>query len=367
MENNSFLNDYMNQAVKQLIGDILKTTLQNPKATMFLLGMQQTIAEARKKRERYEAEGIHVPLFLISSITRNCNLFCKGCYARSNGICGTEKPQERLLTADEWEHIFRDAAQMGVSFNLLAGGEPMIRKDILTCASKVKEMIFPIFTNGTLLDKEYVDFIADNPNLVPVISMEGFEQQTDERRGTGIYRKLTDAMALMKKKRVLYGVSVTITTANYDTVTSAAFLDELRNLGCRLVFYIEYVPVDKGTEHLALTEQGKEQLERKLVELKGGYPGLFFFSFPGDEQYLGGCLAAGRAFFHINSNGNAEPCPFSPYSDRNLLEHSLEEVLQSPFFQKLRIEGLVGGEHTGGCVLFEKEEEVKRLFVSPQG
>lgn len=362
MENESFLNDYMNQSIKQLVGYVLKNTFRNPKATAFWMGMQRTIAEAQKRRESYEAKGLHVPVFLISSITRNCNLFCKGCYARSNGICGEPKQTERLLSVSDWERIFKDAVRMGISFNLLAGGEPLLKRNVLECAAKVKEMVFPVFTNGTLLDGDYVDFIADNPNLVPVISMEGFLSETDDRRGTGVYQTIQKAMGRMKNKKLLFGASITVTTANREIVTSAVYLDRLREMGCRLVFYIEYVPVDKETVSLALTDGDKLALERDLEEIKRTYPDIFFFSFPGDEKYLGGCLAAGRGFFHINSNGKAEACPFSPYSDRNFFDHSLEEILQSPFFQKLQAEGLVGGEHTGGCVLFEKEEQVKVTF-----
>jgi MoaA/NifB/PqqE/SkfB family radical SAM enzyme len=197
--------------------------------------------------------------------------------------------------------------------------------------------------------------------------MEGFEQETDQRRGAGIYSKLNAVMKRLKAENIIYGASVTVTSANFETITSIRFIDGLRELGCKLIFFIEYVPVEKGTEHLALSESQKVDLENVILRHKQAFKDMIFISFPGDEKFMGGCLAAGRGFFHINPQGDAEACPFSPYSDRNLKDHTLFEVLRSPFFEKLRDAELVGGEHTGGCALFEHEEEVRQLLNSKTG
>jgi MoaA/NifB/PqqE/SkfB family radical SAM enzyme len=140
-------------------------------------------------------------------------------------------------------------------------------------------------------------------------------------------------------------------------------LDTLVAYGSKLAFYVSFVPVEKGTEPLAPTEAQRLELERTLEGLRQQYPSLIFLSFPGDEQHMGGCLAAGRGFFHINAHGAAEACPFAPYSDRSLKTHTLLEVLQSPFFKRLKDAGLVGGEHDGGCALFQHEAEVKALLM----
>ena len=89
---------------------------------------------------------------------------------------------------------------------------------------------------------------------------------------------------------------------------------------------------------------------------------MLFMSFPGDEKESGGCLAAGRGFFHINSHGGAEPCPASPYSDINVKETSILEALESNLFRSLRSNGLLMDHHEGGCVLFEHEKEVQELL-----
>jgi MoaA/NifB/PqqE/SkfB family radical SAM enzyme len=362
METRINIDDYLNEGIKRLIGNIIKASLGNPHTALFMLNMQKVTIDSRKKKEKYKSMGIHIPAFLISSITEECNLFCNGCYARSNGICGSGKTKKSILSSSQWEAIFSEAADAGILFNILAGGEPLVRKDVIIAAARQKKMIFPIFTNGTLIDSDYVKIFSKNPNLIPVLSIEGFERETDERRGKGIYSKLISVMGNLKKNKILYGASVTVTSNNMTTVTSPDFITGLRESGCKLIFYVEYVPVEKSTEYLVLSDKQKEELEDIITYYKEKYSDMLFISFPGDEKHMGGCLAAGRGFFHINPQGEAEACPFSPYSDRSLTEYTLIEALQSPFFSKLRQAELVGGEHSGGCVLFEREHEVQQLL-----
>ena len=361
MASNNELTCYMNGAIEQMVKDILKSTLQNPKETAYLFQLRAHTKRNEKRRLAQEAAGQHIPAFLICSITHTCNLFCAGCYARANGLCA-ETAKMELLSAAKWRSIFEQAAELGISFSLLAGGEPLLRRDVMEEAAKVESVTFPIFTNGTLIDEAYASFFDAHRNLVPVLSIEGGRQRTDARRGEGTYEKLMDTMALLKAHKLLFGVSVTVTRENLIEVTSEAFMDMLQKSGCRLVFFIEYVPADPSTRHLAPTDEDRALLEEKQDALRLRYPSISFISFPGDEKYMGGCLAAGRGFFHINPYGSAEPCPFSPYSDRSLTDHTLLEVLQSPLFRMLQTEGLVGGEHIGGCALFEQEALVKQCL-----
>jgi len=357
------LADYMNESIEIIIRDIIKGTLKNPRETAFLMKYRETNKRNFRKRRFFEAAGQHIPTFLISSITNACNLFCKGCYARDNGMCNDEKSVD-LLMAAQWLDIFRQSRDLGISFNLLAGGEPLLRRDVIQAAATVKDTVFPIFTNGVLIDADYLKLFNAHRNLVPVLSLEGSQTATDERRGEGTYQQLLVTMKSLDQYKIVFGVSITITTENRIEVTSREFLDVLASLGCRIVFYIEYVPVDPATEHLAPGENERLLMETRQNELRDIYDAMVFVSFPGDEQYMGGCLAAGRGFFHINPNGSAEACPFSPYSDRNLKEHTILEVLASPFFKQLQEQKLVGGEHNGGCALFQQEELVKSLLNS---
>ncbi len=355
------LTQYMNSSIASMVKDVLRETLQNPRETAYLLKLMEHSKKNSQMRVTHESAGQHVPAFLISSITHSCNLTCKGCYARANGTC-TDIPRHPLLTAEEWGSLFRQAAELGVSFNLLAGGEPLLRRDVLEEAASVESILFPVFTNGTLLNEDYLSLFHAYRNLVPILSIEGGSARTDERRGPGMYQKVIEIMQRLRQKGILFGVSLTVTRENLIELTSDAFLDDLARQGCRVVFYVEYVPVDESTRDLVLGEEGVASMEERLEVLRTQHGSLLFLSFPGDEKFLGGCLAGGRGFFHINPYGAAEPCPFSPYSDRSLKECSLLEALNSPFFKRLQDACLVGGEHTGGCALFEKESRVKELL-----
>jgi MoaA/NifB/PqqE/SkfB family radical SAM enzyme len=341
-----------------------KAVIDNPKESMFVFRMQKVFGKSEKKRKSYqERENLHIPPFLISSISTDCNLTCKGCYARTNTICGTQElDKKEELTAEQWKNIFSEAAQMGINFNLLAGGEPLLRKDILEAAAQVKEMIFPIFTNGTVISETYLDFFSKHLNLIPVLSLEGYEESTDDRRGQGVFNKVIRSMEQLRERKLFHGASITITTENLTTATSLSYVNLLKDLGCKIIFYVEYVPTEENTNHLALDENGIAKMEINLEKLRITYDDVIFLSFPGDEKAMGGCLAAGRGFLHISPDGKAEACPFSPYSDRNIAQTGLKEALKSPFFARLRDSGLVGGEHTGGCTLFERESDVKNLL-----
>lgn len=361
MEEKFDLAEYMSTGIENIVKNIVKASLKSPKETAFVMKYMLASKEAQRKRALLSNEVQDIPPFLISSITSRCNLFCKGCYARANKSCG-ENSDINQLSTKRWGEIFKEAEDLGVSFILLAGGEPLMRKDVIEEAARVKEIIFPIFTNGTIIDNNYINLFNSNRNLIPMISIEGIEEQTDERRGKGTYNSIIKVMKTLKEKGILFGVSVTVTTENIETVTNKAFFEELYHLGCKGIIFVEYVPVTESTKELAPTDKEREILENNQEQLRKEYEDAIFLSFPGDEKYTGGCLAAGRGFFHISVNGGAEPCPFSPYSDTNLKDCTLLEALQSPLFKRLKETGMLLGEHAGGCLLFEKELQVKGLL-----
>lgn len=323
------------------------------------------LAGRRASQRRREAEeaGRHVPPFLICSITSVCNLHCAGCYARSLDSCHDGEPV-RQLSAGDWGDLFRQARDLGVSFILLAGGEPLVRPDVMGEAAKVPEILFPVFTNGTLLNGEMLKLMTKNRNLVPVLSIEGGEQKTDARRGEGVYRRLQKAMTAMRERTIAFAASVTVTKENLAEVSSEAYIRSLREQGCKGVIFVEYVPTDGESADLAPDDEAREVFAARLQALRAEYEDMLFISFPGDEKSSGGCLAAGRGFFHINSHGGAEPCPFSPYSDVNVRDCSLAQALESPLFQALRSGELLIEEHAGGCVLYERRAQVEALLAA---
>ena len=361
--NSSFdLIEYMNQGVKGIVENALKASLKNPREAAFFVKFLGASKKAEERRTQLENSGKHIPPFLIASIATKCNLFCNGCYARANQSCHEDAADDQL-SSQEWHRIFEEASSLGVSFILLAGGEPLMRRDVIRCAGKVQNIIFPIFTNGTIVSDDDLELFNRKRNLVPIISLEGSREETDERRGTGVYDLIENAMDQLKNRGIYFGTSITVTTENIHTVMQEAFIRMLSNSGCKIIFFVEYVPVSPETEYLAPGQKERDLMEHQLNALRIQNEEMVLLSFPGDEKYSGGCLAAGRGFFHINANGGAEPCPFSPFSDINVKDTSLVDVLNSKLFRRLTESEFLTAEHKGGCVLFEKESEVRKILA----
>ncbi len=357
------LGEYMTGGVENIVKGAIRATLKDPKESAFMARYALASRESSKRRAELEEQGEHIPPFLIASITSSCNLHCAGCYAWENHICSDGEANAQL-SADEWNAIFKEARDLGIGFILLAGGEPMMRRDILEKAAKIPEILFPVFTNGTLMNDSYIQLFDKSRNLVPIFSIEGDEQKTDERRGHGIYQSLIRAMNKIKDNHLIFGASVTVTTSNMNEVVSDDFISVLQERGCEAVIYVEFVPVTEGSAELAPKDTERAFMKNRIMELREQYPEMLFISFPGDEKSSGGCLAAGRGFFHINSHGGAEPCPFSPYSDINVRDTSVKEALHSKLFTALQDENILMEDHVGGCVLFERKSRVEKLLVN---
>lgn len=355
------VNAYMTEGVERIVKDSLRMTFKNPRETAFLVKFAAASAKASKIREEAERKGEHVPTFLICSITSNCNLHCAGCYSRANHATKDCLPVNQLSDED-WLSIFDQAEEMGISFILLAGGEPMIRRDIIEAAGKKQNIIFPVFTNGTMMDERYMKLFDKCRNLIPIVSIEGRREATDARRGEGIHQIQMKNMDFFQKKNLLFGASITVTTDNLKEVSNREFLDSLVERGCKVMIYVEFVPVTEESRHLAPGDEEREYLRDQLMQLREAYPEVIFYAFPGDEKDSGGCIAAGRGFFHINSQGGAEPCPFSPYSDINVKETSLRQAMQSKLFRQLQEGGTLKEDHPGGCVLFERRDVVESIL-----
>ncbi len=360
-ENEFNLGEYLTGGVEKIVKGAVRATLKDPKESVFMARYALASREASKRRAELEKQGEHIPPFLIASITSSCNLHCAGCYARENHICSDGKAFAQL-SAEEWEAIFREAKELGIGFILLAGGEPMMRRDVLQKAAEIPEILFPVFTNGTLMTDSYLQLFDQARNLVPIFSIEGDEKKTNERRGIGIYQSLIRAMDKIKENHLIFGASVTVTTSNLNEVVSEEFLSVLQERGCKVVIYVEFVPVTSDSTELAPQDAEREFLKEKIAELREKYPEMLFVSFPGDEKSSGGCLAAGRGFFHINPHGGAEPCPFSPYSDINVRDTSVREALHSRLFTALQDGDVLMEDHAGGCVLFERKDRVEALM-----
>lgn len=350
----------MDRSIGMIFKDALTISRKDPALAFFLL---QTIFRQRRAiivRHKWEKQGIHVPPFMILSITHQCNLRCKGCYAQAY-----HRSHDREMSTARLREIIGEARNLGIFISLLAGGEPLTRPEILEIAAGFPEIIFPVFTNGLLINEEIVRHFKTHKNIVPVISIEGDAEDTDGRRGAGIYQKLRRTLQMLQDNHIFYGVSLTATRINFNTITGEAFVRDLWQHGCRLFFYVEYVPVKEDTADWVLSEQQRKELLQATQRMRSKYPALFI-AFPGDEEQFGGCLAAGRGFIHISPDGNLEPCPFSPYSDTNLNKMSLKDALQSKLLETIRSNHERLKETAGGCALWENQEWVGSLLNKTQ-
>jgi MoaA/NifB/PqqE/SkfB family radical SAM enzyme len=267
------------------------------------------------------------------------------------------------MTADQVRSVISQAAELGVSVIVFAGGEPLIRKDeILALAASYPSLLFAVFTNGLLIDEDLAVKIAATRNIVPVISFEGHRAETDLRRGSGVFGRLVATCSLLKERGVFFGCSITATRSNFDSVLDREFIRSMVNRGARAFIYVEYVPIEPGTEDLVLADGQRSVLGARLSEFMKQFPALFI-GFPGDEEAFGGCLAAGRGFVHVSPAGDLEPCPAAPFSDTNLTKVPLKEAFRSGFLEKIRSEHNLLTESEGGCALWTNRGWAQGLLL----
>jgi MoaA/NifB/PqqE/SkfB family radical SAM enzyme len=309
-------------------------------------------------RQKYEREGILVPAVMMISVTSRCNLACKGCYQRAQHRSVTAE-----MNADQLRSVVSQASDLGVSVIVFAGGEPLLKKDeIFPLAKAYPKILFAVFSNGQLIDDRVADEIAEIRNIVPLLSFEGFRKETDLRRGSGVYDRLTAAGRLLKDRRIFFGISVTVTSRNIQRVLHDDFVSGMTGAGARVFVYVEYVPIEPGTEELVLSAAQREQLRAGLHSFDREKPALFI-GFPGDEEDYGGCLAAGRGFVHISPSGDLEPCPAAPFSDTNTTKIPLKEAFRSGFLEKIRSSHNALTETNGGCALWTNRKWVQELLA----
>jgi len=336
--------------------DALKITFKNPAQAFSFLKTIGWLKRAAKIRESWKQKGFVIPPILIFSITNECNLSCQGCYNKSFHQSNGEELSEKKL----WQ-IAAEAKELGVSFFVIAGGEPFLRPVLLEIMNAYSEIIFLVFTNGTLIDDIKINRFKEQKNVVPMISLEGNQEETDERRGQGTFEQLIQTMTKMKKSGIFFGLSLTLVRKNFETITAEDFISRCAKLGCKFFLFLEYTPTQPDTENWVLTENQRSQVWALMQKYRSKYPALFI-AVPWDEDDVGGCLSAGRGFVHINARGDLEPCPFAPFSDSNVREQSLKEALQSKLCEKIRQTPELAKESGDGCILWKERDVVQSLI-----
>ena len=311
------------------------------------------IAQDMKKKH-----DINIPWIILVDPTSACNLKCTGCWSAEYGHL-------IQLSYEELDRIITEGEELGIYAWLMTGGEPLIRKaDILKLAEAHPYSSFHIFTNGTLIDDAFCEEVVRLGNIAPSISLEGFEEVNDLRRGNGVFQKVMHAMDTMKKHKLLFGTSICYTNSNYKTVTSDEFLDMIISKGVKYTWYFHYMPVgnDASTD-LLLTPEQREYMYHRVREIRAGEGGkpIIAVDFQNDGEYVSGCVAGGKYYCHINPNGDVEPCVFIHYSSANIHDMSLLDCLKQPLFKAYKANQPFNPNHLKPCPMLENPEKLIQM------
>lgn len=345
------LNKYINRVLDEVDPKVLKTMALNLGFESFLYGTK-TI---RKMRVKYDC---NVPWLILMDPTSACNLHCTGCWAAEYG-------NKLNLTFEEMDNVVKQGKELGVYFYMFTGGEPLVRKaDLIRLCEKHNDCAFLSFTNGTLVDQAFCDELKRIGNLYLAISLEGFSEVNDLRRGNGVFGKVMNAMDLLKQNGLVFGTSICYTSKNCEAVTSEEFVDLMIEKGCRYAMYFHYMPVgnDASLELLPSPEQ-RTYIKDRIREIRNMTTGkgIFTMDFQNDGEFVGGCIAGGRNYFHINANGDAEPCVFIHYSGANIRTHSLLEILKQPLFMAYHDNQPFNDNHLRPCPMLENPEILQKM------
>jgi len=313
----------------------------------FLIGID-------KRKKFLEEEGFQVPQFIVISPTMRCNLKCPGCYA------GLYKLDEGL-PFELIDRILTEGKELGMYFNTMSGGEAFTRKDIFDIWEKHNDVYFQVYTNGTMITEKVADRIAELGNVAPMISLEGFEKETDERRGKGTYAKVMKAMDYLKERGTVFGASVTETRENIELIASYEFVDMILEKGVMVIWYFQYIPIGRcPSMDIMPTPEQRDWLRKRVQELRDSRP-VFIGDFWNDGPHVKGCIAGGREYLHINSNGDVEPCVFCHFAVDNIKDKSLREVINSPFMRGIRSHQPYRENLLTPCMLIDNPEILRKV------
>lgn len=312
-------NEFLMGLWRDIDKDVMKTILRNFGINAGYLGVRQQEA----CRERL---GCNIPLAILLDPTSACNLKCTGCWAAEYG-------NKLNLSYDALDSIIKQGKALGTHLYLYSGGEPLVRKnDLIALCEAHPDCQFAAFTNGTLIDEAFCEEMLRVKNFIPAISVEGFEDDTDFRRGKGTFSQVEKAMQLMKAYRLPFGISCCYTSQNVDMIGSEEYFDRMIAWGAKFCWFFTYMPVGKdAVPQLMVSAEQRAWMYGQVRKFRAIKP-LFTLDFWNDGEYSGGCIAGGRRYLHINANGDMEPCAFIHYSDSNIHNKTLLDGLCSPLF-----------------------------------
>jgi len=308
------------------------------------------------RRKAFEAErGFYPPDAMLISPTMRCNLNCYGCY--SGAYSQEDLPYEVL------DRLMGECKEMGIHLVLMTGGEPFLRKDLFDLFEKHEDMMFQIYTNATLIDDKMIDRFVALGNVAPAISLEGLREETDARRGRGQFDRIAKVMDGLREAGIFFAVSTTQTSQNSDVLASDAFIDFLVEKGCILLWNFHYVPIGRNPDlSLMATPEQRNRMRERLAYFRATKP-MLFVDFWNDGCLTEGCIAAGRKYFHVNAQGDVEPCVFCHFASDNIKKKSLAEALNSPLFREIRSHQPFAENYFRPCLLIDHPQQGREFAL----
>ena len=343
--------NFIDRIMSETNPHIIKMLMLNLGYEAFLRGTK-TI---RANREKYNC---NIPWLILFDPTNACNMHCEGCWSGTYG-------HKSNLSFEMMDKIVTQGKELGVYLYMMTGGEPMVRKkDILRLAEKHNDCVFALYTNSTLIDDEFCQEVVRLGNLMFQLSIEGTPQTNDARRGEGHYNAVMNAMELFRKYGIIFGTSICYTSANIEAVTDLDFIRLIADKGARYGFFFHYMPVGSNAvpSLMPTVEQRRAMIEKiRYIRSSECNIGFYPMDFQNDGEYVGGCIAGGRNYFHINANGDAEPCVFIHFSNTNIHENSILEMLQSPLFMAYHEGQPFNRNHLRPCPMLENPELLRKM------
>ena len=315
------------------------------------------IGGARAKKARIEND-CNIPWAILMDPTSACNLNCIGCWAADYG-------NKLSMDYETLDNIITQGKELGTYMYIYSGGEPLVRKDdIIKLCKKHNDCAFLAFTNATLIDEEFADQMLEVGNFAPAISVEGFEEATDQRRGNGTYQKVLKAMKILRDKKLPFGISCCYTSQNTDVIGSEEYIDEMIELGAKFAWFFTYMPIGvNAVESLMVTPEQRAYMYKQIRSFRKTKP-IFTMDFWNDGEYVNGCIAGGRNYLHINANGDIEPCAFIHYSDSNIKDKTLLEAYKSPLFMQYKKNQPFNENHLRPCPLLDNKDRLADMVNS---
>lgn len=347
-----------NRWMKTLNQILDNTNPEYGKKLLMSLGYETFFRGTKQIRESREKYHCNIPWLILFDPTMACNMHCRGCWSGTYG-------RKSSLTYEEMDKIVTQGKALGVHLYMCTGGEPMVKwKEIAQLAEKHDDCFFALYSNSTLITEEVCRQVQKLGNITFMLSIEGTPDTNDARRGEGHYAAAMHAMDLLKEYGIVFGTSICYTRDNVEAVTSDEFFHLLCEKGAHFGFYFHFMPVGNNAvpELMPTVEQRKYMIHR-IRQVRSEESDIPFFpmDFQNDGEYVGGCIAGGRNYFHINSNGDAEPCVFIHFSNTNIKTHSILEMLQSPLFMAYHEGQPFNRNHLRPCPMLENPELLEQM------